>query len=930
MRYRTRPRVAFTGMIVVVALLAAVIVGAQAPAGPNRPAQVPEEYVVTPFGYFHPSCVVHLAKDEELLEGGEAIHRADGTIYTVPVCEYPYYTARGEMFAAGSEIKPPTITHSWIVGASNNTNTSYGEILADWNVPSAPQSYDAQTVYFFPGLEDDHDGVSIIQPVLGWNADFSRAWGIASWNCCPRNTADESSPVRVNTGDLIVGKVKSTCSPGTLSCPTWNITTRDQSTGGSTTLSNTPSEGQTFNWAFGGVLEGYSVVQCSDYPPNPYITFSPTLYDDNFNIVQLMEPGWSLTDYASGLTPQCDYGGQVSSDEVTLYFGSFTLKVSPTGDGVVYSTDGLIDCPGTCTGTYQPGTPVTLNAYPAWNWGFAGWSGGGCSGTGSCNLVIAQNLTISAPFLPLYTLTVTSNGNGSVTSTDGNINCPGVCSYNYLSNTQVTLNANPALGWSLNAWGGACSGSGSCQVTMTQNQSVSATFTQNYYTLTASTAGNGTVTSTDGYINCPDTCSHTYLSLTQVTLIATPAQSWAFSGWTGACMGVGTCNVTMTQNLAVSAVFVEPGHGIQFTPVTSCRLVDTRQTGDPIQAGTSQSYTLPQLGGCGIPTSAAAYSLNVTVVPITTLGYLTIWPTGEAQPSVSTMNSPDGRIKANAAIVPAGTSGAVSVFVTDTTNVILDIDGYFTTPGSGTYQFYPLTPCRLVDTRGADGELGGPRLAAQTPRSFPLLMSSCIPTGLNPLAYSLNFTVIPNPSGQPLGYLTVWPTGETQPGVSTLNNPTATRVANAAMVPAGTGGAIDVYAYNTTDLLIDIDGYLAAPGTGGFSLYPVAPCRVLDTRQNNGQPFMGELTVNVVGSACAPPSNAAAYIFNATVVPSGSMPFLSLWPDGEQQPVVSTLNAYDGFITSNMAIMPTNIGYIDAYADALTQLILDISGYFAP
>jgi hypothetical protein len=269
------------------------------------------------------------------------------------------------------------------------------------------------------------------------------------------------------------------------------------------------------------------------------------------------------------------------------------------------------------------------------------------------------------------------------------------------------------------------------------------------------------------------------------------------------------------------------------------------------------------------------------------------------------------------------------VYVTNTTDVVLDIDGFFTAPGSGTYQFYPLTPCRLVDTRRADGELGGPRLQAQTPRDFRLLQSSCIPAGLNPLAYSLNFTVVSNPSGQPLGYLTVWPTGESQPVVSTLNNPTATVVANAAIVPAGTGGAIDVYAYNTTDLLIDIDGYFAAPGTGGLSMYPVAPCRVLDTRQNNGQPFMGQKVVNVVGSPCAPSSGAKAYVFNATVVPPGSMPYLTLWPDGQQQPVVSTLNAYDGFITSNMAIVPTTNGSIDAYAAGLTQLILDISGYFA-
>ena len=71
-------------------------------------------------------------------------------------------------------------------------------------------------------------------------------------------------------------------------------------------------------------------------------------------------------------------------------------------------------------------------------------------------------------------------------------------------------------------------------------------------------------------------------------------------------------------------------------------------------------------------------------------------------------------------------------------------------------------------------------------------------------------------------------------------------------------------------------------------------------------------------------------MFNATVVPPGRMPFLTLWPNGEHQPTVSTLNAYDGFVTSNMAIVPTHDGSIDAYADTLTHLILDISGYFAP
>ncbi|MFZ0311774.1 MAG: choice-of-anchor tandem repeat GloVer-containing protein [Candidatus Korobacteraceae bacterium] len=367
---------------------------------------------------------------------------------------------------------------------------------------------------------------------------------------------------------------------------------------------------------------------------------------------------------------------------------------------------------------------------------------------------------------------------------------------------------------------------------------------------------------------------------------------------------------------------------VQFIPVTPCRLVDTRNPvgefgGPPLQGGTPRFFVIPDNRDCNIPATAAAYSLNVTVVPHEPLGYLTIWPTGKNQPVVSTLNSVDGRVKANAAIVPVGVSAAVSVFASNTTDLILDIDGYFAPASSSTYQFYPLTPCRIVDTRG--GQDGG-MLHAGVERDYSIAGTCDVPSSAT--AYSFNVTVLPAAGG--LDYLTVWPKGETQPVVSTLNDNTGTVVANAAIVPAGSESATAFYAHsNSTNLLVDIDGYFAAPGTGGYSFYPVAPCRVLDTRQSGGS-FTGEKTVNVVGSACAPPSSAAAYIFNATVVPPGPMLFLSLWPDGELQPTVSTLNAEDGFITSNMAIVPTNNGSIDAYAYALTQLILDISGYFAP
>ena len=83
-------------------------------------------------------------------------------------------------------------------------------------------------------------------------------------------------------------------------------------------LSNTLSQGQTFNWAFAGALEVYNIAQCSDYPSNGAISFfSLGLYDYKF--AQIADPDWSITNQSSGLTPQCRYGGSLPQ-QVTLSY----------------------------------------------------------------------------------------------------------------------------------------------------------------------------------------------------------------------------------------------------------------------------------------------------------------------------------------------------------------------------------------------------------------------------------------------------------------------------------------------------------------------------------------------------------------------------------------------------------------------------------
>jgi hypothetical protein len=469
-----------------------------------------------------------------------------------------------------------------------------------------------------------------------------------------------------------------------------------------------------------------------------------------------------------------------------------------------------------------------------------------------------------------------------------------------------------------------------------------------YLTYTARVKGNGANTPT-GTVNF---FFGSGVSPVSETLgnngIATASTAFPSAGdypitatYSGDANNAGSTSVAIGQSVSSLA---GAGPGLSFVAIGPCRIADTRTPSGPfgfpaIAAGGTRSFPILQ-STCGIPATAVAYSLNVTVAPNGPLDFVTVWPTGLPRPNISLMNSNDGRVKANAAIVGAGTAGAVSVFASaaTSTNVILDIDGYFVPATSSSLAFYTLVPCRLVDTRPdlPSGPLNGPSLVAKQVRSFPLQSGKCkIPP--NAQAYSLNVTALP-PRGSGLGDLVIFPTGQNTPASSTLNAPTGTTTANAAIVPAGTGGAVSVVASNDTDLLVDITGYFAPPGVGGTYLHTVTPCRVVDTRNIPIPPFPGEFFVAVEASPCSPPPTAAAYVLNATILTSGAIPFgdpvqfLTLWPAGQSRPNVSTLNASDGAYTSNMAIVPTNNGDVSAFVPPpdTGNLLVDLSGYFAP
>jgi hypothetical protein len=164
----------------------------------------------------------------------------------------------------------------------------------------------------------------------------------------------------------------------------------------------------------------------------------------------------------------------------TLY--TLTVSKSGTGTGTVTSSPSGIDCGSDCSESYNQGTSVTLTATAASGSIFEGWSGGGCSGTGTCTVTMNAAKSVTATFNPQavgYTLTVLKSGTGigSVTSSPAGINCGDDCSETYTKVQKVKLTAkadasSTFVGWS----GGGCSGTKTCTVTVDTVVTVTADF----------------------------------------------------------------------------------------------------------------------------------------------------------------------------------------------------------------------------------------------------------------------------------------------------------------------------------------------------------------------------------------------------------------------------------------------------------------------
>lgn len=253
---------------------------------------------------------------------------------------------------------------------------------------------------------------------------------------------------------------------------------------------------------------------------------------------------------------------------------TFTLTVlrSGPGAGTVASTPTGIDCGATCSLELAAGATVQLTATPDESSRFVEWKGA-CTGTSSCQVTVTESTTVEAVFArespPTHVLAVekTGDGTGRVRSLPAGIDCGSTCSADFDAGATVALTATPGNGSSFAGWSGACSGTGTCTVTMSEARSVTARFavaapTTYRLSVSRSGTGSGTVESMPAGIDCGSSCSAQMPAGTVVTLTATPGANSTFTGWSGACSGSGTCSVTMDRARNVVAGFAANTSGL--------------------------------------------------------------------------------------------------------------------------------------------------------------------------------------------------------------------------------------------------------------------------------------------------------------------------------------------------------------------------------
>jgi hypothetical protein len=409
---------------------------------------------------------------------------------------------------------------------------------------------------------------------------------------------------------------------------------------------------------------------------------------------------------------------------------------------------------------------------------------------------------------------------------------------------------------------------------------------------------------------------------------------------------VGTADGTpaaSSQALTIDAVVDNPPPVAEYTSVGPKRVFDTR-----LGAGASTLRAVPaeQVGGAHqlqvqmtdlagyVPASGVgAVSLNVTSTGSTADGFITVYACGSLE-EVSSVNFRAGQTVANAVIAPVSPGGAVCFYALNPTDVVVDINGWFAAGAA----FHNVGPKRVFDTRAGTSpdalrSVGKSKLEAKTTMEVRVTdLAGYVPTdGVG--SVSLN-VVVTNPEAP--GFITVFACG-TMKEVSSVNfNGAGETVANAVIAPVSANGTICFYTLATTDLVVDINGWIESDS----DFHGVDPTRVLDTRAGSSPDALRDvaktklgggnvLEVQVTGlPGLVPLSGVTAVSLNVTATNTEAPGFITVFACGTMEEVSSVNFNGAGQTVANAVIAPVSAsGTICFYALNNTDLVVDINGW---
>lgn len=314
-------RTTFTLLALVLPSLLLVSACGETSTQPNTPlggmsrsnAAPPSDYVATPAGWYHRSCV-HEIPNGARVDAKGLVTRSDRSTFQIPQCSYPIYPSAPGLSAQAIPASPTN--NGWIEFASYQlpSGNSFRQLTAGWHIGAAPTGAytGTQLFYSFPGLEDLLDPtVYIIQPVIqyGYNGSFGGSyWTAASWRCNSGSDCRYGTPIVAAVGDSVYGSVQaSACVNGIC---TWTISVVDVTKG--TRSDWTADDTDNYDWVTGGAVEVNDLTECNQYPDTGVYYSSISLYD---RYGSRTTPAWANS---LPLNPSPSCGFDVASGPTTV------------------------------------------------------------------------------------------------------------------------------------------------------------------------------------------------------------------------------------------------------------------------------------------------------------------------------------------------------------------------------------------------------------------------------------------------------------------------------------------------------------------------------------------------------------------------------------------------------------------------------------